>query len=502
VVDAAIGDERQAVAAADHRRSRIAQLVFAGLAVGVLLVALLLAVLHQRHLLAPLEDIRRTLLRLTTDRSARVVLAGPGELRAVAGSLNGLATQTERLLADEQARNAGNELRQSVAAVTRGNPDLAEAAARLAELIGTAMAADAVHGRLVVRADAPVDVRWPVGAAALSSRTVADILGGAPGTVVAVPNTAGAIAVPLTGDGDCPPGLIHLVRHGDRPWTGDECRLLAGLAREIGHALRQWRLQDRQARLIAELRALDERKDAFVATVTHELRTPLTTILGYTEALADGDGGELSPMQRRGVTAILRNALRLRDTVADLALMRAGVNRGGGPGVPVDLAAVTSAAHAAEAPGALAKGLVMTLHTEPVWVSGDAGQLRRAVGELIGNAVKFTPAGGRISCRLTDAGDRARLVVADTGIGIPAADLPRLYTPFHRAANAMDQAVQGAGVGLAIAHTIVTEHGGAITAESVPGSGSTFTVTLPAVTLGLVNPAEARPGAAARSGRR
>jgi signal transduction histidine kinase len=392
----------------------------------------------------------------------------------------------------------------------RGNPDIAEAGARLAELIGTAMAADAVHGRVVVRAGAPVEVRWPIGAATLSPRTVIDILGGAPGTVVQVPGAAGAIAVPLTGDADCPPGLIHLVRHGDRPWTGDECRLLAGLAREIEHSLRQWRLQDRQARLIGELRALDERKDAFVATVTHELRTPLTNILGYTETLADGDGGELSPMQQRGVTAILRNALRLQDTIADLMLMSPAVHRGDGPVVPVDLAAVTSAAYAGVAPAALAKGLVMTLHTEPVWVSGDARQLQRAVRDLIDNAVKFTPAGGQISCRLTDAGDSARLVVTDTGIGIPADDLPRLYTPFHRAANAIEQAVQGSGVGLAIVYTIVTEHGGAITAESVPGSGSTFTVTLPAVTLGLVDPglvdpadpAEARPGAAARSGPR
>jgi two-component system, OmpR family, phosphate regulon sensor histidine kinase PhoR len=143
------------------------------------------------------------------------------------------------------------------------------------------------------------------------------------------------------------------------------------------------------------------------------------------------------------------------------------------------------------------------LHTEPVWVSGDAGQLERAVRNLIGNAVKFTSAGGRISCRLTGDGDSARLVVADTGIGIPAGDLPRLYTPFHRAANAVHQAVQGSGLGLAIVHAIVTEHGGAVAVESAPGRGSAFTLTLPAVQAAgqvTLNPAEARPEVAAISG--
>ena len=324
-VEAAIRAEHRAVADADNRRARGALLLFAGLAVAFLVVAVLLAVLHQRQLFAPLEDIRRTLLRLTTDRSARAVPSGPGELRAVAGSLNRLAAQTERLLEEEQAHRVRSGLRQVVADALRGNPDIGEAGVRLAGLIGVAMAADAVHGRVVVRAGAPVNVCWPVDAAAPDPWTITGILDGTPGTVAAVRNTAGAIAVPLAGDGDCPPGLIHLVRHSDRPWTNDECRLLEVLAREIEHSLRRWRLQDRQARLIAELRALDERKDAFVLTVTHELRTPLTSILGYVEGLADGDGGDLSPVQRRAVTAILRNAMRLQSTIADLPAVTLGL---------------------------------------------------------------------------------------------------------------------------------------------------------------------------------
>jgi signal transduction histidine kinase len=119
-------------------------------------------------------------------------------------------------------------------------------------------------------------------------------------------------------------------------------------------------------------------------------------------------------------------------------------------------------------------------------VNGDAGQLQRALRHLVQNAIKFTGPGGRIGCRL-GAGDgtagEAVVSVTDTGIGIPENDLPGLFTPFHRAANAMDRAVQGAGLGLAIVHNIVAEHGGAVAVRSRVDEGSTFTVTLPAVAV-------------------
>jgi len=306
--------------------------------------------------------------------------------------------------------------------------------------------------------------------------------------VLSVPNEPGGIAVPLAGDHECPPGLICLVRRNSPGWTPEERRLLAALGREIDHAARRQRLHLRQARLISQLRVLDERKDAFVSTVTHELRTPLTSILGYTEMLADGDGGELSPPQRRGVTAILRNAERLRDTVANLLLLDRAASRVSSTVAPVELAAVAAAVAAETTPVARAKSLTMSMDVAPVRVSGDARQLERALRNLVENAIKFTAGGGRVTCRVGRYGDQARLVVSDSGIGIPADDLPGLFTPFHRAANAMDQAVQGSGLGLAIVHNIVSEHGGTVTVRSVLGEGSTVTVMLPVLTTEPAEP--------------
>ena len=481
-LDAAVRAAQRATSAAARRQSGYAQLLFAGLAVAFLATALVLATVHQRHLLAPLEHIRVTLQRLAAgDLSARAVPAGPREMRAVIGSLNGLAAQTERLLDAEQTRNAANELRQAVATALRDGRDPEATARRTAELIARALRADAVHERVTITAETSVDVCWPAGSAALPAQTVEEILAGDPGTVMPVKDEPAAIAVALGGDADCAPGLIYLVRRGEPVWTAAERRLVAALGREIDHAHRRRRLHLRQALLIDELRALDERKDAFVSTVTHELRTPLTSILGYTEMLADGDGGDLSPLQRRGVTAIMRNAERLQDTVANLLLLDGIANRVTAAAVPVELALVAAGVAAETVPLAEAKGLVVQMDVEPVWVSGDARQLERSLRNLIDNAIKFTGPGGRVSCRIASRGDRVTMTVTDTGIGIPDDDLRGLFTPFHRAGNAIDRAVQGPGLGLAVVRNIITEHGGAVTVHSRLGHGSTFTVTLPAL---------------------
>lgn len=482
VVDAALLADQRRVVAADRRASRLAQVLFALVAIAVLAVTLLLASVARRVLLAPVEHIRLTLQRLAAgELSARAVPTGPGEMRAVIGTLNRLAAETERLLAEDVARIARTDLRQAVAVALRENGDPVGTAARIAELIGNVLGADAVHSKISIGAADGVTACWPPDAPSLSSRTVQDVLSGEAGTVRVVPHVQGGVAIALGGDADCPPGLLYVVRH-DRPeWTSEERRLLAAVAREIDHDVRQQRLHHRQARLITELRVLDERKDAFVATVTHELRTPLTSILGYTEMLTDGDGGELSPLQRRGVTAILRNAHRLNDTVADLLLLDRANNTVGESAVRVNLAEVTATLHAEFEPPARGRELTLTGEADEVWVDGDVRQLERVLRNLLDNAMKFTGPGGAIGYRLRAAGTAAVLTVTDTGIGIPEADLAGLFTPFHRAVNAMDRAVQGSGLGLAIVRNIVAEHGGTVTAESRLGRGSTFTVTLPAV---------------------
>lgn len=479
-VDAAIATEQDATAAADRQQERLAQLLFAGLATLILATGLGVAVLHQRQLLRPVEHLRRTLRKLTAgDLSARAEVHGPAEIRGLITTVNGLADQTERLIGAEQARAARGELRHAVAAEVRSDRDWQEIATRIAAHLAGTFGAGVAHSRATVQRGSVLEVALPAGTDPLDEELVQRIQSGAPGEVTVLPELPGAIAVPLAGDTECPPGLICLVRPSAPVWSDGERRLLAAAAREIEHGLTQERLRLRQLRLINELRILDEQKDVFVSTVTHELRTPLTSILGYTEMLADD---ELSPAQTRNVDVILRNANRLQATITDLLLLDRSNDRTGSEPAPVDVAALAGGLHADLGPAARAKDLSATLSasTEPAWVRGDAAHLERALRNLMENAIKFTPAGGRVGWTIAALDDNVVVTVTDTGIGIPADDVPGLFTPFHRAANAMHLAVQGNGLGLAIVRTIVTEHGGSVAARSELDRGSSFTVTLPA----------------------
>ncbi|WP_250037463.1 ATP-binding protein [Paractinoplanes maris] len=493
-VSAAVEDFEQRTGDDERGDAELTALLFAGLATLVVMAGIGLATLHQRHLLVPLEHIRLTLRRLADgDHSARVVPSGPPELRAVAGTLNDLAAETERLISAEQDRVTRAELRQAVTRELQEATEPARTAHRIAELIGTAMHAATVHSRITIQTGVPIEAAWPESVAPLDESIAEQARSCAPGSSMRPAGSIGTIVIPLSGDAGCPPGFICVARP-DRPeWSEQESRLLIGLAREIDHAAHQERLRLRQARLINELRVLDEQKDVFVATVSHELRTPLTSILGYSEMLSeDEEHHVLSPAQKRGVGAIRRNAHRLEATVADLQILDRSDDRSRAV-LPVDLTRLVHGVHAALTIPARAKGLECELTTEPAWVRGDAVQLERAVRNLLDNAVKFTAPGGRLECRLDCTGERAVVTITDTGIGIPADDVPGLFTPFHRAANAMDQAVQGNGLGLAIVRNIVSDHGGTVTVRSELGRGSTFTMTLPLI--------PARTAAPPRSGR-
>jgi signal transduction histidine kinase len=490
-VDAAVRAELEAAAAAAGRRNRIAQLSLAAAAVAFMTLALGLAVVHQRRLLAPLDHIRRTLRRLAAgDRTARATDTGPAEMRALIRTLNDMAARSERMRAEDEGRSARNEVRQAVAAALRDGPDHETAARRVIETVGRALGADAVHGRAAAGPGAVADLCWPPGAPPLPPDAAETILAGPPGVARVLPGGIGAVAVPIAGDVDHPPGWLYLIRHTPPDWPADELRLLSGLGRDIQYVADQRCLQHRQSRLIGELRALDERKDAFVATVTHELRTPLTGILGYAEMLADGDCGTLAPQQQRGVAAILRNARRLQDTVGDLLLLdRSGA--GGDVYTAVDVADLLAGICAELEPAARVRSVTVTGTAEPARACGDAGQLAQVAHNLLDNAIKFSRPGGRVTWEVRSGPDGVTLTVADTGMGIPDDELPLLFTPFHRAANAREQAVQGSGLGLAVVRTIVTEHGGTVGVRSQLGEGTTFTVTLPGAAPAPLTPASA-----------
>ena len=218
-------------------------------------------------------------------------------------------------------------------------------------------------------------------------------------------------------------------------------------------------------------------KDAFLSNMSHELRTPLTAILGFAEVL----GYEVADDQRELVEAIVRGGSRLRDTlnsVLDLAQLEAGAVPLAV--VPVDLQAEAAEAVALLAPLAEGAGLTLTLDAQtPAWALADRPGLHRVLHNLIGNAIKFTPAGG-VTVTVGTADGRVRLAVSDTGIGIPAAFLPRLFDEFTQASEGDARTHEGNGLGLSITRRLVALMGGEIAVESAQGMGTTFTVTLPA----------------------
>ncbi|WP_183407139.1 ATP-binding protein [Nocardioides marmorisolisilvae] len=248
------------------------------------------------------------------------------------------------------------------------------------------------------------------------------------------------------------------------------------------------RALDREESVVDNLRALDTAKDDFVSTVSHELRTPLASIIGSTELLEDGLAGELNPQQRQLLEVIDRNSERLLALANDLLLLAAHENTGGnGEAVPVDLRDVVMASYASVAPMLARRDLAVhtDLPTDPVTVLGDAGYLERAITNLLTNAIKFTPDGGRISTHVglveygPQAGTSCFLSITDTGIGIPADELENVFVRFFRSSNVRADAIQGTGLGLAIVRSIVESHRGRIDVQSDPGQGTTFTVTLP-----------------------
>ena len=238
-------------------------------------------------------------------------------------------------------------------------------------------------------------------------------------------------------------------------------------------------------------------KDQFLATLSHELRTPLTSILGYARLLRGASLAEAAAA--RALAVIERNALaqvRIVNDLLDLSRIVLGtfeLSR-----QRVDLGALVRAEVDAARGDAEAARLTLacTLQTAPLTVDVDAERLRQAVRHLLGNALKFTPAGGRVDVVLAREGGEARLVVRDTGIGIPQSLLPQLFERFRQGDGSMTRAHGGLGVGLALVRHIVEAHGGAISAESAGrGRGATFTVRLPLADAG---PAPAAPVAAGR----
>jgi len=231
------------------------------------------------------------------------------------------------------------------------------------------------------------------------------------------------------------------------------------------------------------LRELDVMKDEFVALVSHELRTPLTAIQGYTELVLDGTAGEINDEQRSMLTAVYRSSARLFRLINDL-LFVAQVNAGTLDVAieDVDLAAVAREAVADARPRAAAAEVTLDFEFDLTpTVRADRVRLGQVFDNLISNAIKFTPPGGRVGLTISMVGEEAIVVVTDSGMGMSTADQQRLFTRFFRTKAAAK--IQGTGLGLSITKAILDAHHGSISVESELGTGTSFTFTVPTADL-------------------
>jgi signal transduction histidine kinase len=274
------------------------------------------------------------------------------------------------------------------------------------------------------------------------------------------------------------------MRHVARDGTDEHDRRAerAGRFRRYRRSLRGCAEQlrrEREARAAAESAATA--KDGALAAICHDLRTPLNAILGWAQVgrLGSTGGSELDEALSR-IDASARLQAKLINDILDLAKGANGTLRIDRQ--RVDLNQVVTAAVAVVEPLAGAKQVRVERTTPPVpaLVSGDPVRLQRVAWNLLTNAVKFTPAGGRVSVEVEAGAEAVRLRVSDTGRGISPAFLPRVFERFQQDPSAGASREAGAGLGLAIVRALVQAHGGTVVAESAgEGLGASFTVSIP-----------------------
>lgn len=264
--------------------------------------------------------------------------------------------------------------------------------------------------------------------------------------------------------------------------TAEPPRSARWIRRPVGLARLQAEREALQLERAALAAEVARAKEAFLSVLGHELRTPINVVMGYASLMADDLAGPIEPLQREYLGQIMSGAealLSLVNDLLDMGRIQAGrLTVAAGPVAFADLAELMIAELR---PAALAKGLALELVVPAGLppVQADEQRLYQVLRVLASNALKFTPAGGAVSVRAAAPAGRLRVEIVDTGIGIAAADMPRLFCKFEQLEGGLTRTHGGAGLGLAIAHSLIELHGGEIGANSEPGRGSTFWFELP-----------------------
>jgi signal transduction histidine kinase len=293
---------------------------------------------------------------------------------------------------------------------------------------------------------------------------------------------AAAAFVPLVAAGETV-GVISFAFEAPRAFSPEERAFLLALGRQAALAVERARLFEAERAARAEAERANRAKSEFLAVMSHELRTPLNAIGGYAELMEMGIRGPVTPLQcedLRRIQSSQRHLLGLINEVLNYARLETGT-------VHYDVAEVRlrdalASAEALVAPQAQAKDIALAVGECPpeLAVRADAEKLRQILVNLLGNAVKFTDRGGRIDLACAASEDGVRVHVRDTGIGIPPDQLGRIFEPFVQVRAELTRTAEGTGLGLAISRDLARGMGGDLAAESTPGAGSTFTLTLPA----------------------
>ena len=357
-----------------------------------------------------------------------------------------------------------------VIAQVRVEHKLVESELRLASIIGTAMDA-------IVMCDDQLRI-------VLFNRSAEQMFGCPAADALSKPLVEFIPELNLTSGEDSGNGIQRRVELEAVRRTGDRIPVELSISDVAVHGRRLFTVIGRditeRRRTEAELREADHRKDVFLGMLAHELRNPLAAITTAVEVLHRAT----SPESHRMTNVIRRQTAGLARMVDDLLdVSRVTLGKIQLADEPLLLGETVARAVDSLRDAATKAGLTiqLTANGEPIWLAGDATRLEQVLTNLLTNAIKFTPAGGRITVSATREGDEAVVRVRDTGVGIERSLLPKVFDLFVQGDTSLDRSKSGLGIGLALVRQVVQLHGGRVTASSAgPGTGSEFTVHLPA----------------------
>ena len=236
------------------------------------------------------------------------------------------------------------------------------------------------------------------------------------------------------------------------------------------------------ARRLAEVEAANRAKSQFLASMSHELRTPLNAIGGYAELIEMGLGGMVTPQQREYLSRIRTSQQHLLRIINDLLnYSRIEAGKLVYEKEPVEATRVLDNVLGMVAPQAASRGIALERGdcADEVVAVGDRVKIEQIVLNLLSNALKFTPPGGRVTASCGRAGDKVFITVRDNGPGIPSDAIDQIFEPFVQLGRSLSSGHEGAGLGLAISRDLARAMQGELVVESIPGEGAAFTLTMP-----------------------